>query len=58
MYKIVYFALYLHPITILDNEMYVMNRNEQFTVYVVAIYFSKGSNLEQQENVKFAQYRK
>ena len=58
MYKIVYFALYLHPIAILDNEMYVMNRNEQFTVYVVPIYFSKGRNLEQQENVKFAQYRK
>ena len=35
-----------------------MNRNERFTVYVVAKYFSKGRNLEQQENVKFAKYRK
>ena len=25
----------LHPIAIVDNDMYVMNRNEHFIVYVV-----------------------
>ena len=25
----------LHPIAIVDNERYVMNRNEHLTVYVV-----------------------
>ena len=25
----------LHPIAIVDDEMYVMNRNEHFIVYVV-----------------------
>ena len=31
----------LHPIATVDSEMYVMNRNEHFIVYVV-IFLAKG----------------
>ena len=45
------------PIAIAYNETYDMNRNDYFTV-ICGYIFSKGKNLEQQGNVKFAQYCK